>query len=253
VTNRPYDDSPRGSGRNSAVRRLRALSDAALVEAMRGGDEMAWGEFVDRFRPLLEHFASRIGIPEWEWNACVTEVLDDEALRLTAGTGALPASLGAYLVRAVRNRYLRVKRAASRRRQHYASASDPHLAEPVILSLCSENALRSSAGPAGEIPAGTSGALARLAAILREELSEDDLLLLTWRGAGVPHRQIAAWLGITYEAVAKRTARLSQRLRALAQLRAESFPPEDQSEIARFFRRVGVAFTEDAWRRGTGP
>jgi DNA-directed RNA polymerase specialized sigma24 family protein len=220
---------------------------------MRSGDEMAWGEFVDRFQPLLEHFARRIGIPEWEWGACVTEVLDDEALRLTARTRALPATLGAYLVRAARNRYLRVKRAASRRHQHYTSASDPQRAEPVILSLCSENALRSSAGPALGDAVTTSGALARLAAILRAELSEDDLLLLTWRSAGVPHRQIAAWLGITYDAAAKRVARLSQQLRAIAQLRAQSFPPAERAELARFFRRVGAARSTGATPRGAQP
>lgn len=233
------DEGPSRSGRSAAVRRLRALSDAALVDAMRGGDELAWGEFVDRFRPLLERFARRTGIPTCEWDACITDVLGDVALKLTTRRLAFPASLGTYLVRAARNRHLELVRAAARRDRYYVSASGGDVAERVVVSLCSEGTLRASEGPAGD--AAASGALARLAAILRAELSEDEVILLTWRSAGVPHRQVAGWLGITYEAAAKRVARLSQRLRAIAWLRAGSFPPEERPEIARFFRRVGVA------------
>jgi DNA-directed RNA polymerase specialized sigma24 family protein len=228
-------DVPARPGRTAAVRRLRALSDATIVDAMRAGDELAWGEFVDRFRPLLEHFARRIGIPRWEWDACVTEVLEDEALKLASARRlALPTSLGAYLVRAVRNRHLRLKRAAARRDRHYASARD------TSNSLCSESTMRASEGSAGDETVGSS-ALARLAAILRDELSEDELLLLTWRSAGVPHRQAAEWLGISYDAAAKRVNRLAQRLRAVARRRAEAFPPEERSELERFFRLVGAA------------
>jgi DNA-directed RNA polymerase specialized sigma24 family protein len=228
-------DVPARPGRGVALRSLRALSDAGLVDAMRVGDELAWGEFVDRFRPLLEHFARRTGIPRWEWDACVTEVLEDEALKLASTRQpVLPASLGAYLVRAVRNRHLRLKRAAARRDRRYASARDTGN------SLCSESTVRASEGLAGDQTVGAS-TLARLAAILRDELSEDELLLLTWRSAGVPHRQVAEWLGISYDAAAKRVARLAQRLRALVRLLAEGFPPEERLELQRFFRRVGVA------------
>lgn len=239
-------DVPARPGRIAAVRRLRALSDAAVVNAMRAGEELAWGEFADRFRPLLEHFAQRTGIPRWEWSACVTEVLEDEALRLASTQQlVLPASLGAYLVRAVRNRHLRLKRATARRDRHYASASDAGN------SLCSESTVRASEGLAGDETAGSS-ALARLAATLGDELSEDELLLLTWRSTGVPHRQAAEWLGISYDAAAKRVSRLATRLRAIARLRAEHFPLEERPELERFFRRVGVESAgADSDRRST--
>src|SRR5688572_28359024 len=235
------DDSATGGegrtrfGRSEAVRRLRALSDAALLDAMRGGDELALGEFVDRFRPLLEHFARRTGIPRWEWGTCITEVLDDVALKLATGRIKLPASLGGYLVRAVRYRHVELRRLAARRDRQYSSASDVDAAERVLVSLCSESTVRASEGPVRSDAVG-SAALARLATILRAELSEDEVLLLAWRSAGVPYRQVAAWLGITYAAAAKRIARLSQRLRGIAWLRAESFPSEERAEIARFFR-----------------
>jgi DNA-directed RNA polymerase specialized sigma24 family protein len=226
------------------VRRLRALSDTALVEAMHCGDELAWGEFVDRFRPLLEHFARRTGIARWERSAYITEVLDDTALKLATRRITLPANLGAYLVRALRNQHLLHQRAAARRAHYYSTASDTGLAERVVVSLCSESTVRASKGPADDARL-ASGALARLAAILRAELSGDDLLLLTWRSAGVPHRQVAEWLGITYAAAAKRVARVSQRVRAIASLCADRFPPEERPEIARFFRRVGMAPQDD--------
>lgn len=231
------------------MRRLRALSDAALIEAMRGGDELAWGEFVDRFRPLLEHFACRTGIARWERSAHITEVLDDTALKLATRRIALPTSLGAYLVRALRNQHLQQQRAAARRAHYYSTASDAGGAERVVASLCSESTMRASEGPADHDRL-ASRALARLAAILRAELSEDDLLLLTWRSAGVPHRQIAEWLGITYAAAAKRVARVSQRVRAIPSLCADRFPPDERSEIARFFKRVGMAPRNDIARRG---
>jgi hypothetical protein len=230
--------SVRGA-RDAGARRVRALSDELLVQAMREGDELAWGEFDDRFRPLLEDFARRTGIPRWEWSSCVTEVLDDEALKFAARRNALPRNLGAYLVRAVHNRRLRLKRAALVRDRHYADASDAGVvAERVVVALCSESALRASAGPEIATPAPVSSGLARLATILEAELSEEELLLLTWRSAGVPLRQIAAWLAIGYDAAAKRTMRLCHRLRAVARLRVESFPPEERQELDRFFRRV---------------
>jgi DNA-directed RNA polymerase specialized sigma24 family protein len=231
------------------VRRLRALSDAALIEAMRSGDELAWGEFVDRFRPLLEHFAQRTGIPRWERSTCITEVLDDTALKLATQRLTLPASLGAYLVRALRNMYLQQQRAAARRAHYYSKATDAGDTECIVTSLCSESTMRASLGPGDDVSA-TSHGLARLASVLRAELSDDDLLLLTWRSAGVPHRQVADWLGITYDAAAKRVARVSQRVRAVAWLRVESFPPEERAEVVRFFQRVGVTPWDDNARRG---
>jgi DNA-directed RNA polymerase specialized sigma24 family protein len=252
VTHRTDDEPPpaggrtAGTNRNVAVRRLRALSDLALVDAMRRGDELAWGEFVDRFRPLLEQFADRTGIPRSDWPACVVDVLEDVALNLANGRLAVPDSLGAYLVRVARNRHLRVKRAAARRDRRYSLAVE---GGDVIASLCSESMVRASRSPADD---GTDApaALGRLTVALRAELSDDELLLLTWRSAGVPYRQIAEWLGVTYDAAAKRIARLSRRVHALARLHAERLPVEERAEIIRFFRRVGVVPSEGNIRHG---
>jgi DNA-directed RNA polymerase specialized sigma24 family protein len=250
------DDYPSSAGKRStyaghriATRQVRALSDAALVGAMRDGNEIAWGEFVDRFRPLLERFAGQTGIPPSDWDTCIMDVLGDTALKLAARRLAVPASLGTYLVRAARNRHLELRRAAARRDRYYASASDANVAEHVVVSLCSESTLRASEG-SDRPDAVVSSVLARLASILSAELSEDEVLLLSWRSAGVPHRQIAQWLGISYDAAAKRVTRLAHRLRAIAQLRAGSFAPEERPELGRFFRRVGITASNDVARRG---
>jgi DNA-directed RNA polymerase specialized sigma24 family protein len=179
------------------------------------------------------------------------DVLGDTALKLASRRLTLPASLGTYLVRAARNRHLELRRAAARRDRYYASASAPNVAEHVVVSLCSESTLRASEG-ADRPDVAASSALARLAGILSAELSEDEILLLSWRSAGVPHRQIAEWLGITYDAAAKRVTRLAHRLRAIAQLRAGSFPAEERPELGRFFRRIGLTASNDVARRGGG-
>src|SRR3954465_12177439 len=90
---------------------------------MRASAPEAWTEFDARFRPLLERYASRVGIPRWEWSMCITEVLDDEALRLVECVREMPEHLSAYLVRAVHNRHLQLKRAAVRRHRRYESAA----------------------------------------------------------------------------------------------------------------------------------
>jgi hypothetical protein len=241
------------TARSPAARRVKALSNEALVQAMRDGDELAWGEFDDRFRPLLESFARRTGVPRWEWDACITDVLDDEALKFVSRSAPLPTNLGAYLVRAVHNRRLRLRRAALLREQYHTAASDAvGIAERVVVALCSESSVRASAGPEVAVSPMVSAGLARLARILQAELSRDELLLLTWRGAGVPLRQVSTWLGISYDAAAKRTLRLCHRLRGVARLRVGDFPPEERQEVDRFFRRVDALPTasSDA-RRGT--
>ena len=228
-----------------------ALSDAALVQAMRESVTAAWAEFDARYRPLLETYAKRMRIPRWDWSVCITEVLDDEAVRLVQRDGDLPGNIPGYLVRAVRNRYLKLKRAAIRREKHYAAAAgfESHT-EQVVRGLCSEDALRASAGPAGDasMNASASHALRRLAELLGEDLSKDEKQMLGWVGEGVPRRQIAEWLGSGYDVVRKRIYRLSQRMHQLTPAVLDRMNAEERAEAKRFLRRVGV--TDDD-RRGS--
>jgi hypothetical protein len=173
-------DPPPGS---PAARRraARALGDAALAAALATSDVAVWAEFDARFRPLLEAHARRVRIPTELWPQCVDEVLEDEAMRLAEG-GAVPAHVGAYLVRAAYHALLRARRAAARRERRYGAASldgpdvpggragrggaeaGPTGAERVVFAVCSAAALRASRGarPADGAPAAWDGVRGRL-------------------------------------------------------------------------------------------
>lgn len=218
----------------------RALPDAALVDAMRAGVPDAWAEFDARFRPLLERYAARIGIPRWEWSCCITEVLDDEALRLIERSREVPQQMAAYLVRAVRNRHLALKRAAMRRDNRYAGAAAEDSAEGSVGPLVSEHTRRACEPPrvAEEQQPITTG-VTRLGQLLSARLSNEERQMLAWVAEGVPQRVIAEWLGINREAAKKRIARLCRRLRGAAEALAAELPTEARREIDRLLHRAG--------------
>src|SRR5690242_18116936 len=155
---------------------MRALTDASLIDAMRAGVPEAWAEFDARFRPLLERYAIRIGIPRWEWSCCITEVLDDEALRLIERSREVPQQMAAYLIRAVRNRHLALKRAAIRRDNRYAGAAAAATSsEGSVGTLVSEHTRRACEPPrvSEEQQPATTG-VARLAELLSARLSDEE-------------------------------------------------------------------------------
>lgn len=213
---------------------MRALTDAALIDMMRAGVPEAWAEFDARFRPLLERYAARVGIPRWDWSMCITEVLDDEALRLIERTGQMPSHLTAYLVRAVRNRFLELKRSTRRRDRRYA-------VDGVVGSVMSEHARR-AADPTriAEDARSLSTPATRFAEALGARLTEEEQQMLAWVAEGVPHRLVAEWLGITREAAKKRIARLCRRLRAAAGDATARLPLADRQEIDRLMRRAST-------------
>jgi DNA-directed RNA polymerase specialized sigma24 family protein len=219
---------------------MRALSDAAIIAAMRDGVGAAWLEFDARFRPLLERYAARVGIPRWEWSACITDVLDDEALRLVERSREMPAHLSAYLVRAARNRHLALRRAAARRDHRYASAvGDAPQDDGAVLTLMSAHTRDSCAPPrvAEELqPLPTP--MARLAELLSAHVSIDDRQLLAWVAEGVPQRVIGEWLGISREAAKKRVARLCRKLRQTTLQLCAELPPEQRRAIEHVLRRA---------------
>jgi hypothetical protein len=207
---------------------------------MRRGEPAAWGAFVVRFRPILQAYARKARIPAWEWPICITEVLDDEAIRFSSRDVEPPVNLAAYLIRAVHHRYLRVKRSASCRDRTHGAASDDYSGEWVVSSVCSEDSIRSSAGPDANA-ASISDALGRLASELRSGLTTEEESILVWVSEGVPHRQIAQWLGTSYDASTKRIWRLCRRLRMYAATRTAHYSPEERFEIDRFVRRANAA------------
>lgn len=215
---------------------VRALGDAALVEAMRRGDTTALREFLLRFEPLLEHHAHRLGASGGERDDLVGDTLEDAALALVAPNATTPRSLPAYLVTSLRNRILNTRRATGgvRRVRESALGDRPTAAD----ALCSESSLRASAGPGWEPPR-PSRAVASLASALLDDLSEDERLLLVWVSHHVPYREIAAWLGVGYAAVGKRVERLRTRLRARADRHLASSSDDERRVLETLFTRAG--------------
>lgn len=223
------------------VRRVRALGDRALIDAMRDGDDWAFGEFLARFRPLMLAYAQyRIAdvlIPE-----CVDDVLEDAAIELADPRAAVPLQLRAYLVGAVRRRHLALHRSGTRRRRWYEEAARAAMCtsdggEAVIRSLCAESTVAASRG-IGEVDVDGPTPIQRLALAMERELDDETRRILAWLGHSVPHRQIAVWLGKSYEATTKQIWRLCRRLERAAPAYAGAMSAADQREIERFFRRA---------------
>lgn len=229
---RRVDEGITGLELRRARRAVRALDDAALLDAMAAADPWAWLEFDERFRPLLERYATHIEIPAVDWPVCIDEVLADEAVRLTTPGVTRPRRLRAYLIVATRHRFLRLRRAAMVRERNHAAAAWGD-GETVVRGLCSEHALRASgyeSAPDGDVYAVVA---VRLADALVRELTDDERAILGWVAECVPHRTIAEWTGASYEATTKRIWRLCQRLRRRAREIVSAWPEdEDRAAIA---------------------
>jgi DNA-directed RNA polymerase specialized sigma24 family protein len=221
-------------------RAMRSLSDGGVVEAMRDGVPAGWAEFDERFRPLLTTYARRLGIPHWHWDTCVMGVLDDEALRLARRDTVVPSNISSYLFRAVYHRYLKVKREAARRAIHYKAAlGESSGNDGVVGTLCSEDALRNSENPLATSTDVPRTALHRFAQHLGASLTAEERHLLGWAGDCVPRRQMAEWMGLSYEATRKRLARLCERLRRSTPSALERLTDEERVEVEGFLRRFG--------------
>ena len=215
-------------------------SDETLIAALRAGEPHAWTVFTTRYRGPLEAYARKNGIPRWEWPACIDEVLVDEALRLSDPTAIVPRSVLAYLLGAIRNKYLHLKRAAACRSRNHLAAAENFSGDWVVAPACSEASIRHSAGVDGatlDAPA----VLIRLARDLRAELGHEERAMLDWVAEGISRRTIAGWLGINHDACAKRIWRLRRTLsRRALELRCH-YSEEDRRILDRFLRRGHAA------------
>jgi DNA-directed RNA polymerase specialized sigma24 family protein len=220
------------------------LGDHALIDAMRGGDDWAFGEFLARFRPVLLAYAEG-RIPDALFPECVDEVLEDMAIELADPRAVVPTQLRAYLVGAVRRRHLALHRSGTRRRRWYEEAARGGLSttdgrEGVVPSVCAESTLAASRGiDAMDAVEGTGPtALQQLAHAMEHELDDESRQILVWLGQSVPHREIAGWLGKSYDATTKQIWRLCRRLGRAAPAYAATLPRAAQQELERFFRRA---------------
>lgn len=214
---------------------LRDLSDKALIDAMRDGLPEAWQEFMMRYRPLLDRFARRTGIPPADQPDCVDAVLEDAALRWVIDGAAPPENLPAYLLRAVTYRRKRMERDASRLSKRYALTST---VEGAVVSLCSTSSIRDSQGLTDSSPDEGQAVLAKFCALLIEPLNEDDRMMLARLGDGLPYREIAAELGVNYESGRKRIQRLCARVRDAVPQVLEQLSDDERARINRILPRM---------------
>jgi DNA-directed RNA polymerase specialized sigma24 family protein len=243
-------------------RRVRALTDTGVIQAMREGDSWAWGEFGVRFEPLLLAYARRLGIPSDIRRERVLDLLADEGMRLAERRVVVPSQLRAYLAKALRHRYLNERRSSARRAAAYRAAasesqsgggageSEPthrspngvlravSIPEPRIEHACSESALRDALGPDASGPE-ASRAIEELVGYMRLRLTDEEQQILGWDERRVAHRQIAEWLGVSYDATTKRVWRLKRRLQALVADYCAHAPTPERAELERLFRRAG--------------
>lgn len=219
-------------------RALRQLSDRALIDAMRESAGEAWHEFMARFRPLLIRYGSRTGMDRTECEAAVDQVLEESAMRWAIDGAAPPDNMAGYLLRALNFHRRTLERDAKRRENRYQRAAEPDQAEGAIVSLISEASVRYSAGSPDDDGDPTQGALQRLCALIRRSLGEEDSKILMQLADGLPQREIAEGLSLSYEAGRKRIQRLSARLRTLVPSVTKQLSTTDRAHLERLLKRL---------------
>jgi DNA-directed RNA polymerase specialized sigma24 family protein len=220
-----------------------ALGDRALVVAIRCGSAAAVREFVLRYRPMLLLAARRLGFLDGERDEIVDEVLHDTAIHLSDSAAPVPLAVRGYLLRSLRNRITNARRAGDRRARATAAATDvacdaePYF-EQAVVGCTSEHSVRSSHGLAWDGPPPVARGLVRLVALLTSTLSPEDRAVIEWLSCHVPQQEIAAWLGLGYEATCKRIRRLRLRLQAAALRHIEHLSADERREVLSFLRRA---------------
>ena len=227
-----------------------SLGDRALVAALRCGSSNALREFVLRFRPMLVQASRRLGAVSPDGEDVADEVLHDAALRLGDAAAPVPVAVRGYLLRSLHNRLANVRRSRERRLHATTTATDVACAEEpyfehAVVGCASEYSVQASHGPANDGPQRVSPALARLARELTSELRVEDRLLVEWLSDHVPQQEIAAWLGLGYDATSKRVRRLRARLQAAAMRYVERLSPAERRHVLSFLRRAGHSVVDD--------
>ena len=230
-----------GRKRSDASSRYAALSDRALVDAMRARDGEAIEEFIRRYQALVLLQARRLGVAPAERTDWAIDVLHRVASVIARDSASLPRSLGPYLVTACKRKAFSEWRNRRTRERWEVQCADETGApnQRAVVSACSEDSVRSTYGPGWE-PLRLPPVLERLVSMFEEGVSTEERQLLSWVGQRVPYSLVAEWLGISRTAAIKRVGRLRDRLIEAALRFGASLDAADLSQLARFLRRTGV-------------
>jgi hypothetical protein len=230
-----------GRERRNAQSRYVALSDRALLDAIRSRDGEAIEEFIRRYQALVLIQARRLRIVPAERTSWAIDVLYHVASAIARDSASLPRALGPYLVTACKRKvFSELRKRRTRERWEVQCADDTGAQnQRAVVSACSEDSVRSTYGPEWE-PVRLPPVLERLVSVFEEGVSTDERQLLSWVGQRVPYSLVAEWLGVSRAAAIKRVGRLRERLIDAALRFGASLDAAEVSELARFLRRTGV-------------
>ena len=196
------------------------LQDADLILAMRREEHNAFVEFIERFRIVAWNQARDLGVHAAERKSWTEEVLHDCALALVREGTRIPGNLAGYVVVSVRRKFFK---------QYHKSRDDRKVSDEMAQELSS---ITSESG--GENEQRLPDAVSRLVDGIVATLSEEEELLLIWKGHRITYGTIAEWLGESRSAVAQRIWRLTRRLMGVTEQILASFNADDRETIRRF-------------------
>lgn len=216
------DDEPPDDGEE----RGETTEGSRLLRAVRAGDQQALAALYERYVPMLLVEARRRGVEPGLRREVVVDAVTAAVLVLMREGHPEPVSLAGYLVTALRRRVLNLRRAARRDAAHALQVEDIDRLPSTAPVDAPQDTSRVDAP---EPPT----ALDRVVRAATRQLAADEVQLLVWLGDHVPQREIAAWLGVTHDAVRSRAKRLRARLREAVRRHVAALPAEERTIVER--------------------
>lgn len=209
-----------------------------LARAIHSCDSRALIAFYSHFRPLLTERAISFGIPVSERADAVETFLGDMLMSMAAGE-QLPSHLHGYVL-------ISFRRFAARRGKAQ-QVEDQALAEYQLAFLESSARRVSELEPVYDLRPGrlevegqrpAHSGLLTFCEMLLAELDAEDRFLLGAKAEEMPLREIAALLGVNYNAANTRLCRLRSKLRLKAADVVRRLDESDRLVVERFLRRA---------------
>jgi RNA polymerase sigma factor (sigma-70 family) len=249
----PVTPGDSGAAPSGELAALANLDEERLLGAMREGDPDALHAFFERFAPVLHRKAARMRIPQERREECIMEVLADATMRILEHRLPRVRSVGNYLVRALHNRVLNERKKARRDERRTATAAargapeDGGDDEGAVIAVMSEFAIRAARGEmaqdvgrsnaSGDASNDAEGAwraaVQRLGAVLQGEMTEEEDRIMAWLADRISQRDIAEWLGASYDAMRTRVSRLRAELAEATERHERSLPAPERVIVER--------------------
>lgn len=248
----PVTPGNSGATPSGELAALANLDEERLLRAMREGDPDALHAFFERFAPVLRRKAARMRIPQERREECIMEVLADAAMRILEHRLPRVRSVGNYLVRALHNRVLNERKKARRDEGRTARAAardapdDGTHDERAVIAVMSEFAVRAARGDAppdadesddadgaDDAEGAWRAAVQRLGAALQGGMTEEEDRIMAWLADRISQRDIAEWLGASYDAMRTRVSRLRAELAEATERHERSLPAPERVIVER--------------------